>query len=255
MPVRYRRSEVLTSETELALGVCWLPGIAMSCQDLSGNGLHVWGSARLHINNGCVVKQHRQGVIREKQRRLCEQIENQPLPAGKPRWKRKTSAKFSGELWIFFFFFLPRIQTLPLVNVPLIWDTFIGALGPTVAAAHRGSPRCAGAEQQWPQHSTGDPQELLQLRQPKPQQYFSRGELITFPWSARTLHTRTQIASDKPPKFSKHIRGRISNQPFLCHPIIWGGGAFPFSSACISISFSACWAYSHFLLLLFLPRT
>lgn len=105
MPVRYRRSEVLTSETELALGVCWLPGIAMSCQDLSGNGLHVWGSARLHINNGCVVKQHRQGVIREKQRRLCEQIENQPLPAGKPRWKRKTSAKFSGELWIFFFFF------------------------------------------------------------------------------------------------------------------------------------------------------
>lgn len=105
MPVRYRRSEVLTSETELALGVCWLPGIAMSCQDLSGNGLHVWGSARLHINNGCVVKQHRQGVIREKQRRLCEQIENQPLPAGKPRWKRKTSAKFSGELWIYFFFF------------------------------------------------------------------------------------------------------------------------------------------------------
>lgn len=98
-------------------------------------------------------------------------------------------------------------------------------------------------EQQWPQHSKGTRRSCAALEAIS-QQYFS--QCITFPWSACTFHT--QIALDKPPKFSKHIWGGISNQPFLCHHIIWSGSAFPFSSAYISISFSACWAYSHFLL-------
>lgn len=96
----------------------------------------------------------------------------------------------------------------------------------------------------------GDMKKLLQLWR----QYHSNISAVGS--SARTYcfhgayahftHTKNWFRQN--PKFlSKHIWGRIFNQHFLYHHIIWDCSAFPFSSVYISISLSACWAYSHFL--------